>query len=108
VCLRLSAIMSPRKARLSQTKTERPAQIWIDMVLLFAIRNGVPFAPVLNGLEFKQTQVFAFFPMPVGFHPDVDGRPVRNDVCALQQTSRVELARLSVWPKALRFWVVLV
>ncbi|MFY9558771.1 MAG: hypothetical protein WAQ52_00920 [Terriglobales bacterium] len=31
--------MSPRKARLSQTKTERPAQSWMDMVLLFAHRN---------------------------------------------------------------------
>jgi len=46
--------------------------------------------------------------MLVGLFADVDGRPVRDDVYALQQTSRVELTRLAVWPKALRFWVVLV
>jgi hypothetical protein len=31
--------MSPRKARLSQTKTESPAQSWMDIVLLFAVRS---------------------------------------------------------------------
>jgi len=45
---------------------------------------------------------------PFGNHPDVNGRPVRDNVCSLQQSSRVELARLSVWRQALRFWVVLV
>ena len=46
--------------------------------------------------------------MLVGFFADVDRRPVRNDVRTLQQSARIELARLAVWPKTLRFWVVLI
>ncbi|MFI5091015.1 MAG: hypothetical protein ACHP7P_13235 [Terriglobales bacterium] len=75
---------------------------------LLVIRNGVPFAPVLDGFEFQQTQIFAFFPVPVGFLPDVDGWPVRNDVRPLQQSSRIKLARLPVRPEALGFRMVLV
>jgi hypothetical protein len=79
-----------------------------DLRQLFNGGNCVSSSLVLDCFELQQTQVFAFFPMLVGFLSDVSWRPIRSDVCALQQTSRVELARLSVWPKALRFWAVLV
>jgi hypothetical protein len=59
---------------------------------LFVIGNSIPSPPVLDGFEFQQTQVFTLFPMPVGFLADVDGWPVRNNVRALQQSSRIELA----------------
>jgi len=70
--------------------------------------TATPSPLVLDGSEFQQTQVFALFPMPVGFLPDVDGWPVRNDVRPLQQFASIAVARLSVRPKDLRFWVVLV
>ena len=81
----------------------------------FAIRascssfaTAFPLRLVLDSFEFQQTQIFAFFPVPVGFFSDVDGRPVCNDVRSLQQPSRIEFARLSVWSKALGFRMVLV
>ena len=45
MCLRFRAMRSPRKTRLSQTKTDRPAQIWIDMVLLFDVRMPIAALP---------------------------------------------------------------
>src|ERR1700687_1053632 len=87
---------------------EFPLRNFCDACQLLSIRNSIPFPPVLDGFEFQQTQVFAFFPMPVGFLPNVDRRPVCNDVRSLQQSSRIELARISVMTKALGFRMVLV
>jgi hypothetical protein len=47
---------------------------------LFVIGNSIPFLLVLDSFEIQQTQIFALFPVFVGFFSDVDGRPVRNDV----------------------------
>jgi len=79
-----------------------------DSLQLFIARNCISFSLVFNRLEVKQAQVFALFPMLIGFLPDVDRRPVRNNVCSLQQSACIELARLSVRSKALGFWMVLV
>jgi hypothetical protein len=56
---------------------------------LFIGCDSASLTPVFNCFEIQQTQIFALFPVAVGFLPDVDGRPVRNSVCALQQSSRV-------------------
>ena len=74
-----------------------------DRRQLFVVGNSVSFAPVLDRFEFQQTQVFALFPMLVGLFADVDRWPVRDDVRPLQQSARVECARLPVRPEALRF-----
>ena len=68
---------------------EFPLRNLCDPRKLIVIRYRIPFAPVLDGIEFEQAQILALFPVAVGFLPDVDGRPVRNNVCALQQSSRV-------------------
>jgi hypothetical protein len=49
---------------------------------LFIGRNCTSFALVLDGLEFQQAQVFALFPVLVGFFSDVNWRRIRNYVCA--------------------------
>lgn len=51
---------------------------------LFVICNRISFPPVLNGFEFKQTQVFALLPVLVGLFADVDRGPVRHDTRPLQ------------------------
>jgi hypothetical protein len=66
-----------------------------DSGYLFIAHDSVALSFVQNRAEIQQTQVFALFPMPVGFLADVDGRPVRNDVRALQQSTPVEFAQLS-------------
>ena len=40
--------------------------------------------PTASSFEIKQAQVLALFPVPVGLLPDVNRRPVRNDVRPLQ------------------------
>jgi hypothetical protein len=80
------------------TSPEFPLGNVRDPRQLFVIGNSVPSPPVLDGFEFQQTQVFTLFPMPVVFLPDVDRRPVRNNVRPLQQSvgreRRIQLARL--------------
>ena len=61
------------------------------------------FTEVLDCFEFQQAQVLAFFPMFVRFLSDVDRRPIRNDVRALQQATCIGLARLTIRTEALRF-----
>ena len=46
--------------------------------------------------------------MSVGLLSDVDGRPVRDNVRSLQQSSRIEFARFPIRTKALGFGVVLI
>jgi len=55
-----------------------------DSLQLLISRYGIALPLVLDCLEFQQTQIFAFFPMLVRFPSDVDRRPIRNDVRALQ------------------------
>jgi hypothetical protein len=74
---------------------EFPLRNLRDPCQLFIIRNSIPSSLVLNSLEIQQTQIFAFFRMPIGFLANVDWWPVRDDVRTLQRSSRVELARLS-------------
>jgi hypothetical protein len=38
---------------------------------LLVIRDSIPSSPVPSGFEFQQTQIFALFPMPVGFFSSV-------------------------------------
>jgi hypothetical protein len=45
---------------------------------LFLTRNSIPLSPVLDGLEFQQAQILAFFPMAVGFFSDVNRWPLGN------------------------------
>ena len=47
-----------------------------DSLQLLIRSNGVTHSLVFDGLEFNETQVFAVLPIPVGFLPDVDRRPI--------------------------------
>jgi len=61
---------------------EFPLGTFSNSLQLFIRRDREALSLVLDSLEFQQTQIFAFFPVLVGFLPDVDWRPIRNDVPA--------------------------
>lgn len=78
-----------------------------DARQLFDGRSRVAFVRVFDSLEIEQAQVFAFFQMLVGLFTDVHRRPVRNDVCALEQAPCFRAAGLAVGAHALCFRVIL-
>jgi hypothetical protein len=63
---------------------EFPLGNFRDPRQLFVIGNGISFPHVLDRFGFQQTQVFAIFPVPVGFLSDGNEGPIRNDVRSLQ------------------------
>jgi len=74
----------------------------------FFVAIAIPFARVLNRFEFEQAEIFALFKVFVVFFSDVDRRPIRDHVRALEQTSRFRAAWLSVGSQALGFRVILI
>ena len=87
---------------------EFPLGNFRDLSQLFIRRNRISFSLVFNCFEIQQTQVFALFPMLVGFLANIDRRPIRDDMRPLQQAARVEFTRVPGRPEALRLRVVLI
>ena len=61
-----------------------PLRNFCDLRQLSICGNRIALALVLNRFELQQAQVFALLPVPVGFLPDVDRRPIRGDMRMLQ------------------------
>jgi hypothetical protein len=63
---------------------EFPLGNFCDSHQLLISRYGIAFPLVLDCFELQQAQIFTFFAMLVGLFADVNRRPIRNDVRALQ------------------------
>ena len=62
---------------------EFPLANFRDFLQLFICSNDVALPFVLDRFELQQTQILAFFLMLVGFLPDLDRWPIRDNVGSL-------------------------